>query len=155
MRISMLLPALILAACRAGGRPTSATPEDRVTLTQQMVAQLGRAAKDWNRGDLDAFLSDYARESTTTFVDGRRARHGFDFIHDNYAPRFAANARRDSLRFEEVDARRLSPTLALVTARYILERSGRTTSSGPFTLIMERRSEGWKILHDHTSSDPH
>jgi uncharacterized protein (TIGR02246 family) len=119
-----------------------------------MVAQLERAASDWNRGDLEGFLSDYAPESTTTFIDGRRARHGFDFIRDNYAPRFAPGARRDSLHFEEVEARWLSPTLALVTARYILQRGGATSASGPFTLVMERRSEGWKILHDHSSSDP-
>jgi uncharacterized protein (TIGR02246 family) len=119
-----------------------------------MVSQLERAASDWNRGDLEGFLSDYAPESTTTFVDGRRARHGFAFIRDNYAPRFAPGARRDSLRFEEVEARRLSPTLALVTARFILHRAEEVTASGPFTLVLEHRPEGWKILHDHSSSDP-
>jgi len=119
-----------------------------------MVAQLARAAADWNRGDLEAFLSDYAAESTTTFVDGRRARHGFDFIRQNYAPRFEPGARRDSLHFEEVEVRSLSSTLALVTARFILARGGKTTASGPFTLVMEQRPAGWKILHDHSSSDP-
>jgi uncharacterized protein (TIGR02246 family) len=153
MRASLLLLALGSAACQAGGRPTMApTPSDPVALTQQMVAQLERAARDWNRGDLNGFLSDYAPESTTTFVDGRRARHGFDFIREHYSRWFARG--RDSLRFEEVETRRLGPTLALVTARYILERNGATTSSGPFTLVMERRPQGWKILHDHSSSDP-
>jgi uncharacterized protein (TIGR02246 family) len=156
MRASTLLLAITLVACRPAGRPATApSPDaDQVGLTRQMVAQLERAASDWNRGDLEGFLSDYAPESTTTFIDGRRARHGFDFIRDNYAPRFAPGARRDSLHFEEVEARWLSPTLALVTARYILQRGGSTSASGPFTLVMERRSEGWKILHDHSSSDP-
>jgi len=156
MRASMLLLALALPACQARGRPTAApaSPSDQVALRKQIGAQLERAAADWNRGDLQGFLSDYARESTTTFVDGRRARHGFDFIRNNYSGRFAPGARRDSLHFEEVEARRLSPTLALVTARYILQRRGATTASGPFTLVMELRPEGWRILHDHSSSDP-
>jgi ketosteroid isomerase-like protein len=156
MRAYMLLLAVALPACRAGARPTTApTPRsDQAALTNQMAAQLERAAGDWNRGDLDAFLSDYARESTTTFVDGRRARHGFEFIRDHYAPRFAPGARRDSLHFEELEARRLSPTLALVTARFILQRSGTISASGPFSLVMEWRPEGWRILHDHSSSDP-
>jgi beta-aspartyl-peptidase (threonine type) len=156
MRASMFLLALALAACQAGGRPTTTpTPRaDPVALTRQLTAQLDRAATDWNRGDLDRFLSDYAPESTTTFVDGRRARHGIDFIRDNYAHWFAPGARRDSLHFEEVEARPLSPTLALVTARFILERGGAVTASGPFTLVMERRPEGWRILHDHSSRDP-
>jgi uncharacterized protein (TIGR02246 family) len=157
MRPSLLLPALLLAACRAGGRPATAPlpRSDGAALNQQITAQLARAAADWNRGDVEGFLSDYAPESTTTFVDGRRARHGFDFIRQRYAPLFAPDARRDTLQFEEVEARRLSPTLALVTARFILVRGGAPTASGPFTLVMERRSTGWKILHDHTSSDPH
>jgi ketosteroid isomerase-like protein len=58
------------------------------------------------------------------------------------------------LRFEEVAARPLGDRYALLTARFILFRAGQTTASGPFTLVFERRADGWKILHDHTSSDP-
>jgi uncharacterized protein (TIGR02246 family) len=156
MRAFTALLAFALISCRSAGQaPVAADASaDNRELTRQIVSQLDRAARDWNRGDLDAFVSDYARESTTTFVDGRRARHGYDFIRNNYAPRFAPGARRDSLRFEEVEVRRLSPTLVLVTARYILQRGGAVSASGPFTLVMERRAEGWKILHDHSSSDP-
>lgn len=133
-------------ACRTGS--------DTTALSRQITSQLARAAGDWNRGDLDSFVSDYAPESTTTFVDGRRARHGFDFIRQYYAPRFAPGARRDSLHFEEIEARRLSPKLALVTARFVLSRGGTISASGPFTLVMEQRPAGWRILHDHSSSDP-
>ena len=152
----MVLVAIVLAACQGSARPTTAPSpgSDSATLTPVFTAQLERAASDWNRGDLDAFLSDYAPESTTTFIDGRRAQPGIDFIRGNYAPRFSPGARRDSLHFEEVKVRGLSPTLALVTARFILQRGSETTASGPFTLVMERRPEGWKILHDHSSSDP-
>jgi uncharacterized protein (TIGR02246 family) len=125
-----------------------------MTAASQISGQLDRAAADWNRGDLESFVSDYAPESTTTFVDGRRARHGFDFIRQNYAPRFAPGARRDSLHFEEVEVRTLAPTLALVTARFVLMRDSTVTASGPFTLVMEQRPVGWRILHDHSSSDP-
>jgi ketosteroid isomerase-like protein len=48
----------------------------------------------------------------------------------------------------------LGADVALLTARYVLHRGGATTSSGPFTLVMQRQSDGWRILHDHTSSDP-
>jgi ketosteroid isomerase-like protein len=153
---AMVLVALVLAACRGSARPTTAASpgSDSAALTRLITAQLERSASDWNRGDLDAFLSDYAQESTTTFIDGRRARDGIDFIRGNYAPRFAPGARRDSLHFEEVKVRRLSPTLALVTARFILQRGSEITASGPFTLVMDGRPEGWTILHDHSSSDP-
>ena len=155
MRAITLLLAAAVAACRTGGETTaSGSNSSVVTLASQITSQLDRAADDWNRGDLERFLSDYAAESTTTFMDGRRARHGFEFIRQNYAPRFAPGARRDSLRFEEVEARRLRPDLALVTARFVLTRRDSVTASGPFTLVMEQRPAGWQILHDHTSSDP-
>jgi ketosteroid isomerase-like protein len=155
MRAFTLLLALELAACRTSSRTTAASADmDRHAMSDTIVAQLNRSAADWNRGDLDGFLSDYAAESTTTFVDGRRARHGIDFIRGNYAPWFAPNARRDSLRFEAVEVRPLTSTLALVTARFLLERGGAVTRSGPFTLVMEQQPQGWKIIHDHSSSDP-
>jgi beta-aspartyl-peptidase (threonine type) len=154
MRAFTLLIAAGIAACRPGGNPESGKTPSSATPTAEITRQLDRSASDWNRGDLDAFISDYAPESTTTFVDGRRARHGFDFIRQNYAPRFAPGARRDSLHFEEVEIRSLAPDLALVTARYVLMRDRTVTASGPFTLVMQQRPEGWRILHDHSSSDP-
>jgi hypothetical protein len=77
-----------------------------------------------------------------------------DFIRGVYAPRFSPGARRDSLHFEELEVRPLSATLALVTARFILQRNNEVTASGPFTLVMEQCPQGWRILHDHSSSDP-
>jgi uncharacterized protein (TIGR02246 family) len=155
MRAFILLLALELVACRSSSRPPAAAlSQPDSALTGTIVAQLNRAAVDWNRGNLDGFLSDYAPESTTTFVDGRRARHGIDFIRQNYTHWFAPGARRDSLRFEAVEVRPLNPAYALVTARFVLERGGTTTRSGPFTLVMEHRPDGWKIIHDHSSSDP-
>jgi beta-aspartyl-peptidase (threonine type) len=156
MRTFTLLLAAALVACRAGDRPaaTATASADSVALQNQMTSQLTRSAADWNRGDLEGFLSDYAAESTTTFVDGRRARHGIGFIRENYTRWFAPGAQRDSLRFEAVETRRLGPEFALVTARFILHRDDSTTASGPFTLVMRQTPQGWKIIHDHSSRDP-
>jgi uncharacterized protein (TIGR02246 family) len=158
-RPSLLLAGLLAgcghaAAPNAGPSAHAAPLPDRARLTAAVTAQFARSAAAWNRGDLDAFMSDYARDSATTYVDGRRPQHGYDWIREHYAPRFAPGARRDSLYFEELTARPLAPTVALVTGRYVLTRGGAVTSSGPFTLVMEHRSNGWKIVHDHTSSDP-
>src|SRR5215210_8556843 len=154
MRAIALLLAAALAGCRTGGQIPSAGSSASTTLTAQITSQLNRAAADWNRGDLEGFLSDYAAESTTTYVDGRRARAGIDFIRSAYAPRFSPGFDRGTLHFEEIVVRPLSDTLALVTARFILQRRSAGNASGPFTLVMERRGTEWKILHDHSSSDP-
>ncbi|HEU5171783.1 MAG TPA: nuclear transport factor 2 family protein [Gemmatimonadales bacterium] len=148
-----LLRLFALAALAASCRSAPA-PAGRSALADTFTAQLARSAADWNRGALDGFMADYAREAATGFVAEGRVQRGYDFIRGRYAPLFAEGARRDSLRFENVEARPLGIDFALVTARYVLFRDGATVSSGPFTLVMQRRPDGWKILHDHTSSDP-
>ncbi len=150
--------ALLATACRsAPPAPAGAGEQDQpapADLVPVFTAQLDRSAADWNRGDLDGFMADYARDSLTGFVSQGRVERGYDWIRGHYAPLFGSGAKRDSLRFESVEARPLGPGVALLTARYVLHRDGSTTSSGPFTLVMRRQPDGWKILHDHTSSDP-
>ncbi len=143
---------LVLLAFVVGCRPASAPAPDADS--GALEAQFARSAEAWNRGDLDGFIGDYTADSMTTFMSGGHLYRGFAWIRDHYAPTFAPGVVRDSLRFEEFAVRPLGPGRALVTARFVLARGGRVTASGPFTLVMEYRPEGWKILHDHTSSDP-
>ena len=128
--------------------------EDPSALTAELEAQFTRSAEAWTSGRLDDFMADYAQESTTTFVSGGNVERGYEWIRGHYAPLFEPGARRDSLRFERLVARPLAPGVAMVTARFILFRNDTITASGPFTLVMAKRANGWKILHDHTSSDP-
>ncbi len=151
---AFLLAGLVAACGLRGAAPAGGPRGPDPSLGAELTAQLDRAADAWNRGDLDRFVADYAADSGTTFVDGRRARHGFAFVREHYRPRFLPGAARDSLRFEEIEVRPLGAEFALVTARFVLSRGGRTTASGPFTLVMQRRPEGWRIIHDHSSSDP-
>ena len=150
MRALLLLG---FASCSAPSGGGGEVLPDPIALRDTIVAQFSRSADAWTRGDLDGFMADYARDSMTGFVTDGRVQHGFDRIRAGYAPRFAPGAKRDSLRFENFEVRPLAPKVALVTARYVLFRGDSTTSSGPFSLVMERRPDGWKILHDHTSSD--
>jgi uncharacterized protein (TIGR02246 family) len=153
----MTLQGLGLLAILAGCSPAPAprdTATDPAALTGQLTVQFERAAADWNGGDLNGFLSDYAPDSGTSYVSEGHVLKGIDRIRAHYAPRFGPGAVRDSLRFEELEARPLGERYALVTARFVLFRGGQTPASGPFTLVLEQRLGGWKILHDHTSTDP-
>lgn len=147
MSLRWIAIALVVAGC-AEPPPTPAEA------TAEVEALLVRSAAAWNRGDLDTFLSDYALDSTTTFVAGGHVHYGFDWIRENYAPGFEPGADRDSLRFEETAARALGHDVFLATARFVLFDGDAVSASGPFTLILQRRGGEWKIVHDHTSRDP-
>ena len=141
--------ALGLAACRI-----EVQEDEELGLEPFVVRMLEESAAAWNRGDLEGFLSDYADATTTTYVGSRGLVTGLEGIRAVYAPAFAPGAARDSLRFEDVRVRSLPPLAGIVTARWVLHAGDEVAASGPTTLVVRRLGSGWKIVHDHSSSDP-
>ena len=131
-------------------------PKQRLGDPQQEIgAMLQRSAADWNRGDLDGFMSDYAKDSLTSYRAGAHMLYGWQPMYDRYQQNyFAPGKSRDSLSFDEVRVRALTTDLAYATARFKLSRGDSVVASGPFTLVLQRQGDRWKILHDHTSADP-
>jgi uncharacterized protein (TIGR02246 family) len=139
---------LVVMAC-------SAPPAQGGNPPEEIAAMLRRSADDWNRGDLDGFMSDYARDSLTSYVTGAHVQYGWQALYDRYqAAYFAPGKSRDSLAFEELRVRTLTPDFAYATARFKLVRGDSVVASGPFTLVLQKQGDRWRILHDHTSSDP-
>jgi uncharacterized protein (TIGR02246 family) len=133
----------------------SAPPTQHGNPAEEIAAMLQRSAADWNHGDLAGFMSDYARDSLTSYVTGGHVQYGWQPLYDRYqANYFAPGKSRDSLAFEEVRVRVLTPDFAYTTARFKLARGDSVVASGPFTLVLQKQGERWRILHDHTSADP-
>ena len=118
---------------------------------RQICAMMSRSAAAWNRGDLDAFVRDYADDMGTTYIGSRGIMRGTAAIREAYAPRFAPGATRDSLHFERVEVDLLAPDLANTIAWYVLVRGDSVTAKGPTSLVMRRMNGAWKIVHDHSS----
>ena len=131
-------------------------PQQRLGDPQQEIgAMLQRSAADWNRGDLAGFMSDYAKDSLTSYMAGAHVQYGWQPLYDRYQKNyFAPGKSRDSLSFDELRVRALTLDLALATARYKLSRGDSVVASGPFTLVLQRQGDRWRILHDHSSPDP-
>lgn len=139
-----------LAACAApgGGRaPGGAVPPAR----DEIAAMLHRSTLAWNRGDLDAFVADYAPGEGTTFVGSRGVVRGPAAIREVYAPRFEPGGVRDSLSFENLEVDLLAPGVASVIAWYRLSRGDSTVTRGPTSLVLRRAGGRWRIVHDHSS----
>ena len=157
MRKRLLALLLLAAACHKGPRvevdpaPPSLDPQ---RLTEVLEAQFQKAAADWNAGDLKGFLSTYANDTSTMFLSGPKFEHGFAWIEQHYAPAFAPGAKRDSLRIEGLAARPSAPPTPWSRPDMCFTAMGVTTSSGPFSVVLQEQTDGWKIILDHTSSDP-
>ncbi|HJR66388.1 MAG TPA: nuclear transport factor 2 family protein [Gemmatimonadaceae bacterium] len=148
MRIaSLALLALALDACAS----TSGSAPDPSTARTIALSLLDRGARSWNRGDLDAFMSDYVDGPRTSFVTNLGVMHGRAEIRQRYAPRFAPGGVRDSLSFEGVEADPIGPDAVHVIAWYKLMRGDSLIARGPTSLVLMREAGQWRILKDHSS----
>jgi beta-aspartyl-peptidase (threonine type) len=142
-----LLCLLALTACATPKR--AFTPADDTAVRAVLAAQM----EAWNRGDLAGFLDGYARLPELVFTSGSKVRRGWQETHDTFLRRYGeAKDTMGQLRFEVLGVQAIGADGAVVLGRWLLD--GPNAGSGVFSVILERRAEGWKVIHDHTSSDP-
>jgi uncharacterized protein (TIGR02246 family) len=116
-------------------------------------AVLDKQMEDWNRGDIASFLRGYDRSAEITFLGQSGVSRGFDGVEQRYRRNYGTPEKMGKLRFSEIEVRMLGEEYALVLGRFELTRAAEHggPASGRFTLVFVKRSEGWRILHDHTS----
>jgi uncharacterized protein (TIGR02246 family) len=148
-----LRAAILLAAANIPSAPAAATPDLDGQLRQQIVAQVRAAIEAqqaaWNRGDIDAFTTTYDRQAV--FVSGDEVTRGSDTILERYKKKYSDRAKMGTLTFSEMEITPLSENAAVVLGRWSLKRAS-DEPHGHFTLIFQKRAEGWRIVHDHTSA---
>jgi uncharacterized protein (TIGR02246 family) len=151
-----VLVAVLGAACQGEAPASEAPPEpavDAEAVESGVRALLDDQVAAWNRGDVEAFMAGYWRSDDLRFASGGDVTFGWDATLERYRTRYPDRAAMGTLSFEDIDVRPLGADHALAFGRYVLEReSDRPT--GLFTLLLERRPEGWRIVHDHTSAAP-
>jgi ketosteroid isomerase-like protein len=145
----------VLALVAVAGRPVSAQAQDgpeqavravRVVLDQQVV--------DWNKGDLDAFLSGYWNSPKVVFQSGGQRYDGWEAMRQRYRRRYQAEGRAmGRLEFSSLDIEPLGLEAVLARGRWRLTMADGTRPGGLFTVIFRKLPDGWKIIHDHTSAE--
>lgn len=118
-----------------------------------IVRVLEDQVRAWNEGDVEGYMEGYWRSEETTFVSGGAVLRGFDRVLARYKKNYASREAMGTLAFEDLDVRLLSGTVALVTGGWRLRRA-QDSPGGRFTLVLQKKSEGWRIVYDHTSSEP-
>ena len=85
------------------------------------------------------------------FASGGTEHRGWQATLERYHRAYPDRAAMGTLTFDLREVRLLSPRWAVVFGGYQLERA-EDRPSGLFTLLFEKRPEGWRIVHDHTSA---
>ena len=108
-------------------------------------------AEAWNRGDIDGYMEGYARAETTQFVSGDTVTRGWETVRNRYKAKYDSREKMGVLSFADIKVTELGPDAAMAVGRWRLTRKG-DKPRGRFTLLLRRTPEGWRSVHDHTSS---
>jgi L-asparaginase / beta-aspartyl-peptidase len=155
MRISRIIafPAVLLGllslAVQASA-PSEASAEqasDRAAITKILEGQ----QNNWNQGNVDAFLEGYWHSPDLTFSGSGGIARGWDGVLARYKKNYPDRATMGQLGFSGLEFRFLGNDAALVLGHWHLSRSQRDIG-GVFSLVWQRFPEGWRIIHDHTST---
>jgi ketosteroid isomerase-like protein len=131
------------------GAPKSRAEDKNIAAVRAVIEAQAAA---WNRGDVTGYMEGYAKEEATTFVSGDTVTRGWQTVHDRYKARYDTREKMGTLAFSELEFKPLSEFYLMATGRWQLTRAA-DTPHGRFTLIFRRTNAGWRIVHDHTSSE--
>lgn len=149
--LAMFAAAAALGGCAASPPHVARLePADRAAI----AGVLDRQVLAWNRGDLAAYMDGYARTPALVFTSGGNIRRGWQDAFDHYQARYATDPKAmGTLAFHVDSIDPVGAGGAVVLGHYVLTGTAQA-GRGVFTLVLERRPEGWRIIHDHTSVSP-
>jgi len=132
-----LIPSLIISASNS-------------EITKEITRILAHQRSSWNKGDLESFMSHYWQSDSFTFQSGDQRLEGWESLRLRYKKNYAGEE-MGNLGFTDLDIKVLSRNIVLVLGRWEVQAK-KSLKGGLFTLVFQRKAEGWRIIHDHTSS---
>jgi ketosteroid isomerase-like protein len=107
----------------------------------------------WNRHDIESFMEGYWNSPKLTFFSSATQREGWQATIQRYRERYASPGHEmGKLDFSGLRIEVLGMDAAFVRGSWLLTMPDGKTPHGLFTLVFRKFPEGWKIVHDHTSS---
>jgi len=106
--------------------------------------------KDWNRGDIDAFMEAYWKSEDLQFGGASGITKGWKNTLERYKSGYPDRATMGTLNFQIKDMSRHSEEVISLTGSWELVRD-HDRPGGHFLLIWRKIDGQWKIVVDHTS----
>ena len=98
-------------------------------------------------------MAGYRNSPELTFFSGAKERHGWQETLDRYRATYAGSGHEmGKLEFSDLRIEMLASDAAFVRGQWHLAMPDGKTPHGLFTLVFRRFTDGWKIVHDHTSA---
>ena len=152
--VALMLAVFLMGAANAVSQTTTVSAVNdgikvSLAVTQVLVSQM----KAWNDHDLDAFMAGYWKSPDLTFFSGANERRGWQATMDRYKATYQSPGHEmGKLEFSNMRVEALGSDAAFVRGEWHLTMSDGKTPHGLFTLVFRKFTDGWKIIHDHTSA---
>ena len=147
--VALLLVTVFSLSVTAQNPATANKPEGRISLAVRAVLEAQSQA--WNRGDIEGYMDGYERSQNTVFVSGGDVTRGWQPVLDRYKKKYDSRDKMGTLTFSDLEITPIGNDAALVVGRWHLQRAN-DEPHGRFTLLFRKTKQGWKIVHDHSSS---
>ncbi len=108
--------------------------------------------KDWNEGNIDAFMQGYWQSDSLMFIGSRGITYGWQKTLENYKKNYPDRATMGTLKFEflKLDFSNKNSKCWLL-GQWHLTRPEKGDVGGYFTLVLKKIKGKWFIVSDHTS----
>ena len=141
----LFISMILLISCNA---PDSIDKEKEM---EAIINTLSQQQKDWNNGDIDAFMQGYMNSEELMFIGSGGIQQGWDSTIDRYKKSYPTKEKMGDLTFDIIKVDILDQQHAHVVGKYTL-RDNRDSifSSGYYTLLWKKINDTWLIALDQT-----
>jgi len=147
--LAVLFMALVVGALKIP--KVNAAPDERESDRAAITKILEAQQNNWNHGKVDMFLEGYWHSPDLTFSGSGGIARGWDGVLARYKKNYPDRAAMGQLDFSGLEFHFLGNDAALVLGHWHLARA-HSDIGGVFSLVWQRFPEGWRIIHDHTST---
>ena len=142
---------LFLVSCQEKSNKVGEFESIPENSAKKEITEVLRDQQDaWNQGDVEGFMNYYLNSDDLTFTGSNGVTKGHRQVLSRYLENYDSPDKMGTLKFNILEFREISPTAAYMIGEWALKRSS-DNPSGYFTLVWEKVSGEWKIIHDHTS----
>ncbi len=145
--------AILVFLCFLPAFGVSAPAQNDSDQREEVIKILDRQVEAWNQGDLEAFMETYWKSEELTYFSGGGPRNGWQATLERYIRTYQSpDSEMGFLTFKSIKVELMGPGAAFVRGEWFLQREKLDDIGGLFTLILMEFPDGWKIIHDHSSS---
>ncbi len=138
---SFLLSILILFSI-----PAFSQNKNEAAILKMLQAQ----EREWNNGNLDAFMKGYWQNDSLLFIGKNGPKYGYNVTLENYKKGYPDTARMGKFTSTILSMKKLSKEYYFVVGKWYLKRSVGDVS-GHYTLLIRKINGEWVIVADHSS----